>query len=196
MRRYDLETGTLAMIADFGRCCTALAVILAAVFQLSMALAADPAFDAYLLGAGDRLRIVVAGHPRDSGEFDVDGLGKMDYPPLGRIRAQGRTIAEMRTVIRAGLDKAFDLNPEITIEVLNFRPFYIYGEVKRAGRYPYVAGLTVGRAVKIAGGFTGRARQSPIDLVREGRKGIVKLSGGLDRPVLPGDIIEISRQLK
>lgn len=172
------------------------AVFLAVLWIAAPAPAAGQVFDTYRLGPGDRLKITVTGHPRDSGEFEVDGLGNMNYPPLGRIKAEGRTIAEMRELIRARLDKSFDIDPAVSVQILNFRPVFVYGEVKRAGSYPYAVGLTVRRAIAIAGGFTSRARRSPVSLIREGGKGMDRLERALDAPVLPGDIIEVSRKLK
>ncbi len=158
--------------------------------------AAGQALDTYRLGPGDRIRITVTDNPRDSGEFEVDGLGNMTYPPLGRIKAEGQTVAGMQKFIRAGLDKSFEIDPAVRVEVLNFRPFYIYGEVKRAGSYPYAPGLTVQRAVDMAGGYTPGARRAPVKLVREGDKGMANVMAAPDAPVLPGDIIEVSRRLK
>ena len=172
------------------------AVLLVVAGVAAAGSAAGQALDGYRLGPGDRFRITVTGHPRDSGEFEVDGLGNLAYPPLGRIMAQGRTVAELQTLIRAGLGKSFDIDPAVTVEVLNFRPFYIYGEVKRAGSYPYAAGLTVQRAVDMAGGYTPRARKTPVKLIREGDKGMANVIAAPDSPVLPGDIIEVSRRLK
>lgn len=179
--------------------CFAVALLLAcgggAAAQDADADAVARTFDAYRLGPGDRLRITVIGHPRDSGIFEVDGLGNMAYPPLGSLKARGNTVAEMQVVLRARLDREFDFDAPVRIDILIFRPFFIYGEVKRAGSYPYATGLTVRRAVSIAGGFTSVARRSEVNLIREGRKGLEKHTGGLERKVLPGDIIEVSRQL-
>lgn len=157
--------------------------------------AAAQALDAYRLGPGDRVKVTVFGHPQESGEFDVDGLGNLAYPLLGRIEAQGRTVADLQEFVRLELDRRFIVNPKVTIEVMNYRPFYIYGEVNRSGSYPFVVGLTVRRAIAIAGGFTRRARHSPVNLIREGKTGTDKIESELDIPVLPGDIIEVSRRL-
>ncbi len=157
--------------------------------------AAAQALDAYRLGPGDRLKVTVFDHPRESGEFKIDSLGNISYPLLGRILVRGSTIALLTEYIRATLDKKYIVNPRVSVEVLNYRPFYIYGEVNRAGSYPYVIGLTVRRAVAIAGGFTRRARRAPVTLVREAVRGVDKLDLQLDDHVLPGDIIEIERRL-
>lgn len=152
------------------------------------------ALDAYRLGPGDRLKVTVFDHPRSSGDFELDSLGTIAYPLLGRVKARGNTVAELQEFLSSALDKKYIVNPRVSIEVLNYRPFYIYGEVNRGGSYPYVVGLTVRRAVAIAGGFTRRARDEPVQLVREGPEGAIKLEKEIDDHVLPGDIVKIERR--
>ena len=168
------------------------------VAALALAPASAPAYaqglDAYRLGPGDRLKVSVFGHPDESGEFEIDGSGNVAYPLLGRVSAEGRTLTEIQEYIRIELDRNFIVNPRVSVEIVNYRPFYIYGEVQRAGSYPFVAGLTVRRAVAIAGGFTRRARHAPVMVIREQQKGVAKTMAELDVPVFPGDIIEISRR--
>lgn len=151
--------------------------------------------EAYRLGPGDKLKVTIFGHPQESGEFEIDGLGFVAYPLLGRVEAKGRTVSELTDFIRVELNRTFIVDPRVSVEVLNYRPFYIYGEVNRAGSYPFVSGLTVRRAVAIAGGFTRRARNAPVTLVREGSVGVTKYDAQLEVPVLPGDIIEVERRL-
>ena len=151
--------------------------------------------DAYRLGPGDRLKVTVFDHPRSSGDFELDSLGTISYPLLGRVEARGQTIVELQEFLRSELDKKCIVNPRVSVEVLNYRPFYIYGEVNRAGSYPYVIGLTVRRAVAIAGGFTRRAREGSAELVREGTEGTIKLTKEIDDNVLPGDIVRVQRRL-
>ena len=157
--------------------------------------AAAQTLDAYRLGPGDRLKLTVFGHPKESGEFEVDSLGKVSHPLIGGIDARGKTVAAFQEHVRKTLDEKFIVNPKVSVEVLNYRPFYIYGEVNRGGSYPYVVGLTVRRAVAIAGGFTRRARKAPVLLVRDEADGVRKLDKELDEIVLPGDIVEVQRRL-
>lgn len=164
-------------------------------FGAAVAGTADPSLDAYRLGPGDRLKLTVFGHPKESGEFEVDSLGKVSHPLIGGVDAKGKTIAEFQEYVRKTLDEKFIVNPKVSVEVLNYRPFYIYGEVNRGGSYPYVVGLTVRRAVAIAGGFTRRARKTPVLLVRDEAKGVRKFDRELDEVVLPGDIVEVQRRL-
>ena len=152
--------------------------------------------DVYRLGAGDKVKVTVFGHPDESGEFVVDNEGKLPYSPIGRLKAQGLTVNEVQEELRTELDRLLIVNPRVSAEVVNYRPFYIYGEVQRGGSYPYVSGLTVRRAIAIAGGFTRRARQDPVVVLREGRDQTVnRLAAELDVPVFPGDVIEVERRL-
>lgn len=174
------------------------AAFLAALFAASApspAVAQEIGIEGYRLGPGDRLKVTIFGHPQESGEFEVDGSGNLAYPLLGRVPARGKTVPEVQENIRVELDRRFIVDPRVSVEVLNYRPFYIYGEVNRAGSYPFVSGLTVRRAVAIAGGFTRRARYEPVIVIREQEDGVHKGESLLDTPVLPGDVLEVSRRL-
>jgi polysaccharide export outer membrane protein len=150
---------------------------------------------AYRLGPGDKVKVSVYGQQQESGTFEVDGSGNMAYPLLGNVPAQGLTVSELQERLRSELDRRFIVNPRVTVEVQSYRPFYIYGEVQKAGSYPFVTGLTVRRAVAIAGGYTRRARYAPVHVVRESAEGPRQISLELDMPVLPGDTIQVMQRL-
>jgi polysaccharide export outer membrane protein len=150
---------------------------------------------AYRLGPGDKVKVTVFGQQQESGTFEIDGSGNMAYPLLGNVPAQGLTVSELQERLRTELDRKFIVNPRVTIEVQAYRPFYIYGEVQKAGSYPFVTGLTVRRAVAIAGGYTRRARYAPVHVVREAVNGPREIILELDMPVLPGDTIQVMQRL-
>ena len=87
------------------------------------------------------------------------------------------------------------IDPRVSVEVLNFRPFYILGQVNAPGSYPYVSGLNVRQAVAIAGGFTRRADQSEVVIVRDVDNADIKYAATPNAPVLPGDTVEVRRRL-
>lgn len=148
----------------------------------------------YQLAAGDRLRINVFGHPDVSGEFEVDGDGSITFPLLGQVAAAGRSVNELKTHVAAQLNENYLVNPRVSVDVLNYRPFYILGEVEKPGSYPYQLGMTVRQAVALAGGFTRRAVTSEVTLIRPGDEGSAALAAKLETRVLPGDTIEVDRR--
>lgn len=148
----------------------------------------------YRLAAGDRLRINVFGHPDVSGEFDVDGTGKITFPLLGPVEAGGKTIEELRQRVQEDLNRDYLVDPRVTVEVLNFRPIYILGQVNTPGQYPYSVGLNVRQAVALAGGYTRRARTSSMKLIRTADGQSTEMEAEESTLVLPGDTIEIERR--
>ncbi|MEX2648734.1 MAG: polysaccharide biosynthesis/export family protein [Alphaproteobacteria bacterium] len=149
----------------------------------------------YRLGPGDRLSIKVFGNDDLSGEFEVDSLGRMSLPLLGLVEANNKTIAELQAEVTDGLDRDYIVNPRVTIQVINYRPFFILGQVTKPGSYPYIAGITVRQAIAVAGGFTRRAREEPVIVIHANDPGFAKNEVGLDTPVLPGDTLEVERRL-
>jgi polysaccharide export outer membrane protein len=145
----------------------------------------------YKLGAGDQVRVTVFRLEDLSGEFQLDGEGDFALPLVGEVTAGGRTARELETDIEnAFKEGGYLVNPQVSLEVLNYRPFYIIGEVNTPGSYPYVNGMTVINAVALAGGYTYRASQGSISVTRGGSNG-EKVSVGPTSQVLPGDIITV-----
>lgn len=148
----------------------------------------------YRLGPGDRVRVTVFRHVDLSGEFQLDGGGAFAMPLVGEIHGGGLDARQLEAEIEKRLkDGGYLVNPQVGIEVLNYRPFYIVGEVNNPGSYQYVNGMTVINAVALAGGFTYRADQSDIVINRGGSQG-PKVEGLLDTEVLPGDIINVTER--
>jgi polysaccharide export outer membrane protein len=168
----------------------------AAADEQSAAVAAGATADTqYKISQGDKLNIVVFGQEDVSGEFQVDGTGNITMPLLGQVAAARRSVTQLQSEITAALDKDYIVNPRVSIEVLNYRPFYILGQVNAPGSYPYVSGMDVRQAIAIAGGFTRRARTSSVTVIRETATGSVEMEAKPDAPVLPGDTIEVDRRL-
>jgi polysaccharide export outer membrane protein len=149
----------------------------------------DPTLD-YRLGSGDKLRVIVFGEEDLSGEFDVTGSGKVSLPLIGQVQAAGMTLDEFEGEIRDKLQQGYLTNPKVSVEVLNYRPFYIIGEVDKPGQYPYTNGMNVINAVAVAGGFTYRANQDEVYITRDGAKEKAYAADQAIK-VLPGDIVRI-----
>jgi len=156
---------------------------------------AQPTLTEYRLGPGDKLNIRVFGHADLSGPYEIDSTGYVAMPLVGRLLAANMTVESFQAVVAERLNRDLVVNPNVVIEVLSYRPFFILGEVQKPGSYPYMAGLSVRQAVALAGGYTRRARTSSMALVRQGPDGPLNLDVEPDTPVQPGDTIEIERRL-
>jgi len=144
----------------------------------------------YVLGSGDKVRVIVFGEQELSGEFDVSGAGKLSMPLIGQVQAAGLTLQQLETEIARSLSEGYLTNPRVSAEVLNYRPFYIIGEVTKAGQYPYTNGMTVLNAVAVAGGFTYRADTGEAYISRNGGPE-QKFKTTQDLKVQPGDTVRI-----
>ena len=149
----------------------------------------------YRLGPGDRLSVVVFGQDDLSGELAVDGQGRISLPLIGQVRAQSKTVNELQQVVTDLYSADYLIDPRISVEVTNYRPFYIYGQVNKPGSYPYVSGMTVRQAIALAGGYTRRASEEPVSITRTTLEELKDLEGYLKTVVLPGDTIEVYRRL-
>lgn len=171
-----------------------LAIVLFVGF-LGMPDAARPADQtAYRLGSGDRVRVEVYNEPDLSGDFIVNGQGTIALPLVGQLSVDGKTIDEAEAIITEKYAAKYLVNPRVTIEVLNYRPFFIVGEVKNPGGYPFMAGMTVLNAVAVAGGYTYRADKDDIVIKRGNEPSAQEKRVRENDSVLPGDIIRVKER--
>lgn len=151
---------------------------------------ADPT-SAYRLNSGDQIKITVFDEPDLSGPFELDGDGLISMSLIGEVEAKDLTIRELQREIEAKLRDGFLRNPQVSAEVVTYRPFYILGEVNNPGEYPYTAGLTVMNAIASAGDFTYRADKKKV-LITSENSGIEREIGlTVSTQVQPGDTIRI-----
>jgi polysaccharide export outer membrane protein len=149
----------------------------------------------YKLGAGDKVRIIVFGEADLTGEFDVPGGGgTIAFPLVGDVRAGGLSVGELQAEIEAKLKDGYLKEPHVSIEVLNYRPFYILGEVTKPGEYPYTNGLTVLNAVATANGFTYRADTRHVFIKRANDPVEHEYPLTSETSVAPGDTIRIKER--
>lgn len=148
----------------------------------------------YKLGPGDKLRVTVFGEDNLSGQFTVSSTGVIAFPLIGEVPADGRTPDEMAGLIRTRLMAGYLREPKVAAEVLSYRPFYILGEVNKPGEYPYVAGLTLMKAVATAGGYTYRANTRRLFVRRASAKTEEKVDPMGANIVQPGDTIRVAER--
>lgn len=145
----------------------------------------------YLLDSGDQLRIFVYGQPNLSRLYTVDHGGKIAVPLIGTLKARGKTTAGVASVIRDLLGRDFVRDPQVTVDVQQARPFFILGEVRNSGQYPYVSGMTVETAIAIAGGYTERASMRRFKITRRINGLVEVIEAPSDYVVKAGDTVYV-----
>lgn len=145
----------------------------------------------YLLDTGDKLRIFVYGQPNLSRSYTVDHDGRITVPLIGSVEARGRTTQALEGILRARLGQDYVRDPHVTVDIIQNRPFFILGEVRNAGQYPYVSGMTVETAVAIAGGYTERASDRKFRISRRVNGYVEQVEAPSDYVVKPGDTVYV-----
>lgn len=148
----------------------------------------------YKLGSGDLLKISVFNQQDLSGEYIINGAGYISLPLIGDVLAKDLSVKQVEDGISNKLKPDYLLNPQISVQVLNYRPFYILGEVKEPKSYPYVDGMTYLNAVAIAGGFTYRAKEDHVLVIRANDDKKHELTLKIDEKVQPGDVIHVEER--
>ena len=149
----------------------------------------------YRLDSGDKLRITVFEQASLTNTYAVDQAGHVTLPLVGSIPARGSTTQELAGAVAAALRKGFLRNPDVSVEIDAYRPFFIMGEIRNPGQYTFVPGLTVETAVAIAGGFTPRAQQGSVEISRQINGEILVGRVPITDPVRPGDVIKVGQRL-
>ena len=156
---------------------------------------ASDSYTTYELAPGDRIKIDIFNHVDLSGEFTLDADGRFSMPLIGTIDASDLNPLELEDLLVSKLKPDYLVNPRIFIQVMNSRLYYLIGEVSTTGAFPYKAGMTYLRAIANAGGYTYRAKQDVVYVIRgdDPEQNEIKLS--VDEKVQPGDIIRIAERL-
>lgn len=150
----------------------------------------------YKLGAGDKLRVITFGHEDLSSEFLVSDSGMISFPLVGQLKAATLTLDQFQQNLATALKTGgFVVNPNVSVEVLEYRPFYILGEVQKPGAYPYQAGLTALSAIATAGGLTYRANQRRLYIRRADSTAEVNIQVTAATPIFPGDTVRVGERI-
>lgn len=153
---------------------------------------ASTGVSAYRLASGDVITIRVLGEDDLSKEkVRLTDAGTVSHPALGELRALGLTTGELEKIVADGLRGRYLVNPKVSVQIEEYRPFYINGMVEKPGGYPFQPGLTVRKAASLAGGFRERAAVSKIFIIREQDPLQRSQRAELNTLVSPGDIVTV-----
>jgi polysaccharide export outer membrane protein len=149
----------------------------------------------YHLDTGDELRVIVYEQPNLTNLYRVDKGGYIAVPLIGEVPARGRTTEALEQAIAAKLSTRFLRDPNVTVEVAEYRPFFVLGEVNNPGQYPYVPGITAETAVAVAGGFTPRANMRTVRVSRTLGGRLFEGRVAVTQPIRAGDTLYVSERL-
>ncbi|MDO8206356.1 MAG: polysaccharide biosynthesis/export family protein [Gallionella sp.] len=145
----------------------------------------------YRLGTGDVINISVYGEDDLSRQnYRLPDSGLITFP-FGEVRALGLSLIELESRIADGLRGGYLINPRVSVSMEAYRPFFINGQVSTPGAYPYQPGMSVRKAVALAGGLKERASESKIFLIKETDSEHKQTKISMDGPVFPGDTITV-----
>lgn len=145
----------------------------------------------YVLGAGDEIRMMVYNEPDLTTDVRLGPSGEIVAPLVGVVNANGMTTVQLSQTLADRYRQGYLRNPQITVTIASYRPFYVTGEVNRPGPYPYVADLSLSRAVAIAGGFNDRAGKQQVWVRRSGATSEQAYSINANLALQPGDTVRV-----
>ncbi len=149
----------------------------------------------YMLDAGDTIRVTVFDQSDLTNTYAVDQSGYIAFPLIGAVAARGRTVQQIEGQIAAQLRNGFLRDPDVSVEVDQYRSIFVMGEVGASGQYQYVPGMTVQNAIAAAGGFSARANQANADVTRKINGRVITGRVLISDPLLPGDTIFVRERL-
>jgi len=149
----------------------------------------------YQLGPRDRVSITIFNQLDLSGEYELDGDGRFSMPLIGVVDASGLTPVELEVLLVKRFKPDYLVNPRISIEVRNYRPYFLIGEVQSTGSFPYVSGITYLTAIAMAGGYTYRGKKGSVYVIHGNDPEQEEIKLDVNEKVRPGDIIRVAERL-
>lgn len=161
------------------------------LFILSIMVIAPASADTmtgYRLSAGDKVRIAVFGEDDLTVSERVSDRGTISYPLLGELHVRNLTPGALEELVASRLRGPYLVDPRVSVSIEEYREFFVMGQVNRPGSYAFLPGLTVRKAISIAGGYTERASRNKVFVVSEGASENERRVGQ-DQQIGPGDTI-------
>lgn len=148
----------------------------------------------YTLDTGDVVRVSVYGDPELSNTYRVSDSGAIAFPLVGQVQVRGQTTSVAASRLAGALANGYLRNPNVAVEVAEYRPFFIQGAVRTSGQFSYVPNMTVRAAISTAGGYTETADRNQVTVYRRQGDEMVRGNVNLDFPIYPGDTVVISER--
>lgn len=147
----------------------------------------------YVLGAGDKIKIHVFDEDDLSMDIIIGNSNTISYPFLGELSVEGLTAEQLANLISGKLRGDYLIKPEVTVSILEYRQFYVNGYVAKPGGFAFRPGITVRKAISLAGGMDERASDKKIYIVHGDQVNQEPVRIDLDTSIMPGDVITVGR---
>jgi len=148
----------------------------------------------YRVGAGDTLNIRVYSQDDLNGDYRVDAAGNISMPLVGTVNVAKLTTPQIARTLEKRLSQKYLRDPSVSVQVANMRPFFVVGEVRTPGAFPYMPGLTVQEAIALSGGYTPRADQGAVLVSRRSSTGVQNINLPVLAPLYPGDVVYVKER--
>ena len=167
--------------------------MVALLLMVAVGAANTPALaDDYALNAGDSIRIHVYGEPDLTFEKLLIGQsGRISFPFLGELKVAGNTVNQLQRQLVSSLKPDYLIDPRVSVDVVKYRQFFVNGEVKKPGGVDFQPGLTLRKAISLAGGFTERANRKKVLVIADKDPSRQEQEVALSYQVQPGDIFTV-----
>jgi polysaccharide export outer membrane protein len=159
------------------------------------------------MGVGDVFELRIVGEEKLPTTFTIARDGTADLPYLKRMKVEGLEPQEVAELVRAKLMAGqilTDPSVSVSIKEYNSKRVVVLGEVQKPGSLPIEPGMTLLRALSMAGGFNSLANKSKVTLRRkvEGKVRVVVISvedimsnAVPDVPLQAGDSVNVEQRV-
>lgn len=148
----------------------------------------------YKLDTGDLVRVTVYGDQDLSNSYRVGDNGAIAFPLVGNIQVRGQTTNVAASRIAGALANGYLRNPNVAVEIAEYRPFFIQGAVRTSGQFAYLPNMTARAAISTAGGYTDTADRNRVTVYRREGEEMIRGPVDLDFPIFPGDTIVVNER--
>jgi protein involved in polysaccharide export with SLBB domain len=158
---------------------------------------ADTVDSDYKVGPGEVLSVTFyRENDLNQSKLRVPANGKYKFPLIGELEITGKSTDELEIELSNRYKDGYLKHPKIMVRIMEYRPFFVNGAVNAPGKHAYVEGLTVRKAISLAGGLSERASERKITLIRYQATDEESVSAKLDSVlIMPGDIVTVGESL-
>ena len=151
--------------------------------------------NSYTLGLDDVIRVTVFGEDDLSGSYRIGSGGMISFPLIGEVGIRDKPTRQVEILLEQKLADGYLVDPNVSIEVTTYRPFFILGQVRNPGSYNFTNEANVLKAVATAGGFTYRANKKDVQILKtRNNESELYDSVSVDTAISPGDIILVKER--